>query len=221
MRLNIKAVFCKMTVKSKAMLKPFLTALAIAGLYGCASTNAPLGAADKASLNLSKALGTGTAVAFQLDAPSCESGGFNLTPRGDDGSFGQTVNLKFVNVLFGFQPNNLNGQYLNIDKAGKYKLHAKFLPAGTYLLNGPICRRSKKPFIVTGRQGVRSFEFNVVAGKTNYIGNIRIQRNLDGLKWSVIDDIEVAEEDYQKRYAAKGAGPVHSAIAKVITTDAK
>lgn len=196
------------------MLKSYLSIIPIICLYGCVSTP-PVVDRNLAS-KLSKTSDSGTAIAFQFDAPSCESGSFRITPKKKVGENGESILFIYRNTGISFKPTGLTGKYLNIDPSNKYKLHAKFVPAGTYLLEYPVCQRTKRPFVVRKMSPRRSFEFEAVVGKTNYIGNIRVQRNLHGLKWEIVDDIEVVENEYKKRYGGKGVGIVQSSIAKMV-----
>lgn len=186
-------------------------------LIGCASSPSaefPRSNLKTSNLDVSQKADDGTAIAFQFSAPPCASGGFRITERLKQGHYGPTTTYQFENAVVSFYPTGLTSRYLDVNPKKKYKLHVKFLPAGSYVVTRPYCRGDKTVSGTPPDVLISFLEFEVESGKTNYIGNINMVRSRNSLKLSVRNDIEVVAKEYKKRYMDNGAGAIKLSLAK-------
>ena len=197
------------------MMKFFMSILAGFSLVACASSGkSSLATFPKSSLETPKKTGDGTAVAFQFLAPGCVQGGFDVTPRLGDDKFGETTRITFVRSILGlnFAPNDVDK--FQIDAANSDRLHAKLLPAGTYVATRPTCTRANTRYFTARDKLVSFFEFELEPGKTNYIGAVRITQTRQLLILTAKDQSGSVSEEYDKRYSDKSVGPLHTSTAK-------
>lgn len=197
------------------MFKVIFSTLGACLLAGCASSpKIPLATFPKSDLQNPEKTDDGTAIAFQFVAPGCGQGGFSITPRLQDDKYGETTRFQYIRSILGlnFKPNAVDDKY--IDAADKKRLHTKLMPAGIYVATRPSCETSNLRYSTQRDKLLSYFEFEVEAGKTNYIGEIKINQSGRLLIMSARDNSDTVKSEYEKRYSDKNVGPLKLSVAR-------
>jgi len=163
------------------------------------------------NLEASKNIGDGTAIAFQMSAPGCTSSTFQFTQKLADGKYGETFNFRFDKVLVGVPSNKVTKKAFILNDPER--LHARLIPAGTYVATRPTCGKSDRIHVTRKEVLASAFEFNVEPAKTNYIGAIKVIASRRGLRMTVSDQSSNIQEKYNKRYTNQNIGPIKMSIA--------
>lgn len=189
-----------------------LTLLFVSALLQACSSTPEYAKFPQSTLESSKNTGDGTAIAFQVSMPECDSATFRLAQKLSDGKYGKTYRFQFVTALIALAPNSVKGRAFPLNDPER--LHATLIPAGRYVATRPTCRKSDIVYKTQNGTLASFFEFNVDPAKTNYIGAIKIQHIGRSLLMSAKDDRSNIQEEYSKRYFDKDVGPLEMSIAK-------
>lgn len=140
----------------------------------------------------------GSAIAFQGKAPGCASLMMRFAPELEPGKYGKLESISLGWTKFGIPVKwGFHGD-------GK-TLHRYELPVGRYAIAGFSCLNSASELYTPSDKAIKYGEFDVVAGKTTYIGNMTIGANARWRRFNfdVSDDSEKAKADFAKKYPDK------------------
>ncbi len=137
----------------------------------------------------------GSAIAFQGKAAGCAQMTLSLAPELEPGKFGKTkkLGLGWTNIAL---PTNWS-----FHGNGK-TLHRYELAPGKYAVAHLACTNSQSVMDTPPALKVKYGNFEVVAGKTTYIGNIQTGANqrTRRFNFTVIDDSNQAKIDFAKKH---------------------
>jgi len=201
------------------MKRYILLSLVSIALTSCStSPKPPMAALPQSTLETPSHSDDGTAVAFQLKTRGCDRGRFLFAPKLADGKYGEAISIDYGRSVFNLAiaKNSVNKMF--VDAGRKDKLFAKLIPPGNYTAIRPTCTRgsdssttvtySTNPSILMG-----FFDFEIEAGKTNYIGEIEVNGRSRNLSLNVADKFSGTESEFSDEYSKEPVGPINKSIA--------
>jgi len=190
-------------------LKIFSLAISTAVVSACATTpsvkNIQL---PKSTLSAPEKSVDGSAIAFQASTGQCFDSSFEVSPRLSDGKYGDAQRFEFSNSTFKFPTKGLNQTKF---ASSRKHLYVKNMAPGTYVITRIKCTDSqslkngtKYTNYFTNPERIDIFgEFDVVAGKTTYIGSIVTSFMGGRPTFSVTDKSSAGETFFNENYADK------------------
>lgn len=150
----------------------------------------------------------GSAIAFQASTGRCFDSSFEISPRLSDGKYGDAQRLEFSNSTFKFPTKGLNQTKF---ASSRKHLYVKTMAPGTYVITRIKCTDSqslkngtKYTNYFTNPERIDIFgEFDVVAGKTTYIGSIETSFMGGRPTFRVSDKSPAAETFFNESYVDK------------------
>jgi len=177
----------------RQIVKSIILSFTAISITACAS-GPKYSALPKSNLESGKVV-DGSAIAFQGSAPGCASMTLSLAPELEPGKYGETIKLGLNWTSLAIPTNwafHGNGKTLH-----RYKM-----PPGRYAVAHLSCANHQSNLSTPGGTAVKYGEFDVVAGKTTYIGNITAGGNTRTRRFNftVKDDSDLAKADFIKKY---------------------
>ena len=189
-------------------------------LASCSTRNkAPTAELPKSTFDTPAHKDDGTAVAFQLATKGCDSGRFIFAPKLADGKYGDPISMSYGRSVFNLSLAKDNINKMFVDAGRKDKLFARLIPAGNYTAIRPTCSRNsdsatRVTYSTNSSLLMGFFDFEVEAGKTNYIGEIEINGRSRVLSLNVADRFNGVETEFANEYSGEPVGPIKKSLAE-------